>query len=311
MPRIKPPFPAQAGLWNKPTNVNNVETYANAPLILKHGAEWWAGVSDCEDKGTKMFTFSGAINQPGCVEIPYGRSMRDLLEQYGGGMKEGSTLKGFQPGGPLSGILPASDIGLPLTRPPYQERGMFLGGGGVVFFDQTTSIVDLCMYFIGFCEDESCGRCTTCRGATQRAVEILRRMANGGGRNTDIDKLKDIVQTLTWSNCLHGQFGATTVKVALNFFRDEFEEVIRDKRDRTKSLPGLITYNITAPSHESLAAAKDICPTGAISEDGGAYALDEAACIRCGACKELAPDAIEIRDRFATQAPADAAAAGG
>jgi len=311
MPRIKPPFPAQSGLWNKPTNVNNVETYANAPLILKNGPEWWAGVSDCEDKGTKMFTVSGAINQPGCVEIPYGRTMKELLENYAGGMKEGSTLKGFQPGGPLSGILPASDINLPLTRPPYQERGMFLGGGGVIFFDQTTSIIDLCLYFVGFCEDESCGRCTTCRGGTQRAVEILRRMANGGGRNTDIDKLLDIVNTLVWSNCLHGQFGATSVKVALKFFRDEFDEVIREKRDPTRSLPGLISYVITSPRDESLAAAKDICPTVAISESAGTYSLEDAKCIRCGACKELAPGAIEVRDRFAPPIPADVAAAGG
>ena len=312
MPRIKPPFPAQAGLWNKPTNVNNVETYANAP----HDSEertlnGGPGVSDCEDRGTKMFTFSGDINQPGCVEIPYGRSMRELLEHYGGGMKKGSTLKGYQPGGPLSGILPASDIDLPLTRPPYAERGMFLGGGGVVFFDHKTSIIDLCLYFVGFAEDESCGRCTTCRGATQRAVEILRRMANGGGRNTDLDKLGDIISTLAWSNCLHGQFGATTVKVALNFFREEFEQVIREKRDPTQSLPGLISYAIVASADDSLAAARDICPTAAIGEDSGNYTLDDAKCIRCGACRELAPRAIETRDRFVHTVPADATAAGG
>ena len=258
-----------------------------------------------------MFTVSGDINQESCVEIPYGRSMQELLEHYGGGMKEGTTLKGFQPGGPLSGILSAADIELPLTRAPYQERGMFLGGGGVVFFDETRSVIDLCQYFVGFCEDESCGRCTTCRGGTQRIVEILRRMANGGGRNTDIDKILDVANTLLWSNCLHGTFGAVSVKVALSSFRDEFDQVILEKRDPTRSLPGLISYVITAPSDEALPAAKAICPTAAITEEGGSFSLDDAKCIRCGACKEQAPNAIEVRDRFAVNAPADVAAAGG
>jgi NADH:ubiquinone oxidoreductase subunit F (NADH-binding) len=151
MPRIKPPFPAQAGLWNKPTNVNNVESYANAPLILRHGARWWSSVSDVKEKGTKMFTFSGHVKQAGCIEIPFGPKVRTLLEQYAGGLSGDLPLKGFQPGGPLSGVLPASDIDLPLTLDPYRERGMFLGSGGVVFFDQSACIVDLCLFFLGFC----------------------------------------------------------------------------------------------------------------------------------------------------------------
>src|SRR5690606_30461396 len=164
---------------------------------------------------------SGQIKQPGCVEIPWGMTVREVLERYAGGMQDGSELKGFQPGGPLSGILPASDVDLTLTLDPYRERGMFLGSGGIVFFDQRTSIIDLCTYFLGFCEDESCARCTTCHGGTQRAVEVLRRIGVGGGRDSDIDKLEDLVQTLVWSNCLHGQFAMTTVKLALRYFRDE------------------------------------------------------------------------------------------
>ncbi len=308
MPRIKPPFPAQAGLWNKPTNVNNVESYANAPLILRHGAAWWSGVSDAKDKGTKMFTISGAVKQAGCVEIPFGYTVRQLLEQYGGGMREGSVLKGFQPGGPLSGILPASEIDLPLALDPYRERGMFLGSGGVVFFDQHTSVIDLCTYFVGFAEDESCARCTTCRGGTQRAVEILRRMAAGGGRDSDLQKLEDLTRTLVWSNCLHGQFALTTVKLALRYFRDEFETVIREKRDPARALPGLIRYVLKNPGAESVKEAAGICPTRAIVETHAGWQLDDDLCIRCGACKEVAPDAIDVVDRFAVSAPPVAAA---
>jgi NADH:ubiquinone oxidoreductase subunit F (NADH-binding)/(2Fe-2S) ferredoxin len=309
MPRIKPPFPAQAGLWNLPTNVNNVESYANAPMIMRHGAEWWANVSDAKEKGTKMFTVSGQVRQQGCVEIPFGPPMRVLLEQYGGGMQEGSVLKGFQPGGPLSGVLPASDIDLPLTLDPYRERGMFLGSGGVVFFDQRTSIIDLCLYFLGFCEDESCGRCTTCHGGTQRAVEVLRRMAAGGGRESDFVLLEEIVASLVWSNCLHGQFAPTSVKTALKYFRDEFEMVIREKRDPTRTLPGLIEYVVSSQGDPALAEAKDICPTGAVQQAGERYLIDDGLCIRCGACKEVAPASIEIRDRFPALREATAAAA--
>jgi len=309
MPRIKPPFPAQAGLWNKPTNVNNVESYANAPLIFQHGADWWSNVSDAKEKGTKMFTFSGQINQQGCIEIPFGPSVKTLLEQYAGGMREGSVLKGFQPGGPLSGILPASDINLTLTLDPYRERGMFLGSGGVIFFDQNTSIIDLCTYYVGFCEDESCGRCTTCHGGSQRAVEILRRISMGGGRETDIDALENMVKTLVWSNCLHGQFTATSVKTALKTFRHEFEQVIREKRDPTRTLPGLIEYVVRSQGDPALPEAADICPTNAIQEERGAYEIVDSLCIRCGACKEVAPDAIEIRDRFPAFVDAAASAA--
>lgn len=311
MPRIRPPFPAQAGLWNKPSNVNNVETYANAPMILRNGAEWWANVSDTKEKGTKMFTLSGQINQTCCIEIPWGPTVRDVLEHYGGGMEEGSVLKGYQPGGPLSGMLPASEADLTLTLDPYRERGMFLGSGGIVYFDQKTSVVDLCTFFLGFCEDESCGRCTTCHGGTQRAVEVLRRIGVGGGRESDIEKLEGLVKTLVWSNCLHGQFAMTTVKLALRYFRDEFDMVIREKRDPSQSLAGLISYRVTRPDDPGIQAAAAICPVNAFVEKDGKLQIDDDPCIRCGACKELAPNAIEIVDRFPARVTAEVTAAGG
>ncbi len=314
MPRIKPPFPAQSGLWNKPTNVNNVESYANAPLILRNGAAWWCNLNPeaQPEKGTKMFSLSGVLNWIGTIEIPFGSgTMRQMLEQYGGGLHPGLTLKGFQPGGPLSGILPASDIDLPLQLGPYRERGMFLGGGGIMFFDTRTSALDLALWMTGFCEDESCGRCTTCHGGNQRAVEILRRISMGGGRETDIAKLEDIVRTLVWSNCQHGQLSPTAIKTALKSFRAEFDSLIIDKVDPSGSLPGFIEYRVRSQSDDDLPRAVAICPTAAIYEDGGQFQVDDRLCVLCGACKEVAPNAIEVRTRPRQAGYTAASAAGG
>ena len=313
MPRIKPPFPAQAGLWNKPSNVNNVESYANAPMIMRNGAAWWSGVSEAKEKGTKMFTFTGCVNWAGCIEIPFGPSVLEAMEQYAGGLKEGSTLKGFQPGGPLSGMLSASDVRLTLTLDPYRERGMFLGSGGIVFFDESACVIDMCKYFLAFCEDESCGRCTTCHGGTQRAVEILRRIQLGGGRDHDIENLEGLVQTLVWSNCLHGQFAMTSIKTALKAFPEEWREHIIEKRCRAGVCEGLIEYVVRSQGDPGLPAAEEICPTNAVQREGGQYVIVDQLCIRCGACKEQAPSGIEVRDRFPSDiamTPVPAAAAG-
>lgn len=297
MPRIKPPFPAQAGLWNKPTNVNNVESYANAPMIMRNGSHWWSSVSDAKEKGTKLFTFSGCINWAGCVEVPFGPSIHDVIEQYGGGLTEGSTLKGFQPGGPLSGIC-GPDQSLTLTLDPYRQLGLFLGGGGIVFFDQSACILDMCRYFLAFCEDESCARCTTCHGGTQRAVEVIRRIQAGGGRDTDLELFSELATTLRWSNCFHGQFAMTTIKTSLNAFRSEYIEHIEQKYCRAGVCSGLINYEVGNQSDAALPAAEEICPTRAISHQGGQYQIDDTLCIRCGACKEVSPNGIEVSDRF-------------
>jgi NADH-quinone oxidoreductase subunit F len=310
MPRIKPPFPAQAGLWNKPTNVNNVESYANAPMIMRNGAAWWSSVSEAKEKGTKMFTFSGQVNQACCVEIPFGPTIKFALEQYAGGMRNGARCKGFQPGGPLSGVVNGTGIDtLTITLDPYREKGCFLGGGGIVFFDDTACVVDMCNYFLAFCEDESCGRCTTCHGGTQRAVEMLRRIQWGGGRDVDVEKFADLVKTLVWSNCFHGQFAMTTVKTALKEFEDEFREHIVDKRCRAGVCAGLMEYTVRSQSDPALPEAADICPTGAIVGEPGSYSVEDSLCIRCGACKEVAPNGMDIRHRFALEV--SSAAAGG
>ncbi|MGE3074192.1 MAG: NADH-ubiquinone oxidoreductase-F iron-sulfur binding region domain-containing protein [Dehalococcoidia bacterium] len=254
MPRIKPPFPAQAGLWNKPTNVNNVESYANAPMIMRNGAAWWSGVSDAKEKGTKMFTFSGAIKWAGCVEVPFGPSIGEVIDKWCGGMRDGSTFKGFQPGGPLSGLC-GPDRSLSLTLDPYRSLGLFLGGGGIVFFDQNTCVLDFCKFFLAFCEDESCGRCTTCHGGTQRAVETMRRIQAGGGREHDLESLKLLIGTMIWSNCFHGQFAMTTIKTAMNAFPEEWQEHILDKKCRAGVCRDLASGNVSRPQVEELALA--------------------------------------------------------
>lgn len=311
MPRIKPPFPAQAGLWNKPTNVNNVESYANAPMIMRNGPQWWSSVSDAKEKGTKMFTFSGQIKQAGCVEIVFGPTVRSVLEQYAGGLSGGLPLKGFQPGGPLSGMLNAGNVDLTLTLDPYRERGMFLGSGGIVFFDESACVIDMCKYFLSFCEDESCGRCTTCHGGTQRATEVLRRIQLGGGRESDIDLFEGLTKTLVWSNCLHGQFAMTTVKTSLKEFRDEYLEHIIEKRCRAGVCEGLIEYRVRSQTDPAMPAAADICPTNAIQGEPGSYFVEDSLCIRCGACKEVAPNGMEVRHRFPIEVAEGGIAAAG
>jgi NADH:ubiquinone oxidoreductase subunit F (NADH-binding)/(2Fe-2S) ferredoxin len=302
MPRIKPPFPAQAGLWNKPTNVNNVESYANAPLILRGGAAWWSNVSEVAEKGTKMFNFSGDVNFMSCVEIPFGLPMRQALEQYAGGIKDGRPCKAIQPGGPLSGVISGDELDLPMTITPYRERGIFLGGGGIMFLNDTRCIVDLSEAYAAFCEAESCGRCTTCHGGSQRVVEILRRISRGGGRESDIDKLEDIAKTMFWSNCQHGQLSPNCFRSAIKFFREELLEHIVEKRCRAQVCAGLVEYRITDQGSAQLPEAVAICPTSAIRSEGGAYAIDDVLCIRCGACKEVAPGAFELRDRVGAPA---------
>jgi NADH:ubiquinone oxidoreductase subunit F (NADH-binding)/ferredoxin len=276
---------------------------------MRNGAHWWSSVSDAKEKGTKMFTFSGSVNWAGCVEIPFGPTIGEVIDRWCGGMAPGLELKGFQPGGPLSGIATANRD-LTLTLDPYRELGMFLGGGGIVFFDQHTCTVDLCSYFLAFCEDESCGRCTTCHGGTQRAVEILRRIQAGGGRDVDFENFQELVTTLVWSNCFHGQFAMTTVKTAVKAFEDEWREHIFDKRCRAGVCQGLIDYRVRSAGDPALVEAADLCPTGAIVPEGSGYTIDDPRCIRCGACKEVAPNAIEVADRFAVRV-AEGAAAGG
>ena len=298
MPKIKPPFPAQAGVFAMPSNINNVETYTNVPLILRNGAQWWAAMGSEKHKGTKMFSLSGQVQRVGILEVPLGTPTSDVVMRMAGGPPEGRKLKGIQPGGPLSGVIPASDGDIPLEPDPYKERGVLMGSGGLVILDDSNCIVDLCIYFEWFAEDESCGRCTTCFAGTRRALEILRRISSGRGRMADLELIKLLGKIAQNANCFHGQGAPTAVASMFRFFEEELLEHVQRKRCPAKVCRGLVRYQVV---HQSalLPAAEAICPTNAVVRDNGGYRIDQAKCVKCDACREQAPYAISVVDEFA------------
>jgi NADH:ubiquinone oxidoreductase subunit F (NADH-binding)/(2Fe-2S) ferredoxin len=297
MPKIRPPFPAQAGVFGKPTNVNNVESYANVPLILRNGAEWYASAGSEQHKGTKMFSLSGRVQRVGILEVPFGTPVSDVVMGIGGGPPEGRTLKGVQPGGPLSGVLPASDAGIALEPDPFRERGMLVGSGGLVVLDDSNCIVDLAIYFEWFAEDESCGRCTTCFAGTRRLLEILRRIAAGRGRNSDPEIMRLLSETMRYANCAHGQAAPTVIGSMFRFFEEELNEHLHSRRCPAKVCRGLVRYEVAHHSDE-LPAAEAICPTAAVVRENGSYRIEQGKCIKCDACREQAPYAIAVVDEF-------------
>jgi len=298
MPKIKPPYPAQAGAFAQPSNINNVESYANAPLMLRNGAGWWSSVGTEKNTGTKMFSLSGHVQRVGVLEVPLGTPTSEVVLEMGGGVPEGRTLKAIQSGGPLSGVIPASEAGIPLEPEPYRERGSLMGAGGLVVLDDTSCIVDLCIYFEWFAEDESCGRCTTCFAGTRRMLEILRRISEGRGRKADLELMRLLGGIAQNANCFHGQGAPTVIMSTFRFFEEELLEHVERKRCPAKRCRGLIRYEVLHQS-ERLAAAEAICPTNAVIQRDGNYFIDQAKCVKCDACREQAPHAVTVVDEFA------------
>ena len=299
MPRIKPPFPANAGVFGLPTNVNNVETYACAPLAFRNGVEWYKSVGTERSPGTKMFSITGDVERTGALEVPFGTPVSRLVNDACGGIRNGRALKIIQTGGPLAGFLPARTIDTPLDVDPFRELKVLMGGGGIVIGDDRTCPVDLTQYFEWFAEDESCGRCTTCLRGTQRYVEILRRIQKGDGRMSDIPLLELLTQSLAWSNCFHGQGAPAAVVSLLMYFRDELVEHIQEKRCRAGVCRGLVRYEVDPAHAADVAAGAAICPTEAIRQaPDGNYFVDQSRCIRCDACREVQPEAIRVLDAY-------------
>jgi NADH:ubiquinone oxidoreductase subunit F (NADH-binding) len=297
MPKIRPPFPAGSGVFGQGSNVNNVQSYHTAAYLLRNGMEKWASVGTERNLGSMMFTLSGAVQRVGCFELPFGTKVGAMYEVCGGGAPEGHSFKATQVGGPLTGVMPAFSLDLGMEPEVFRENKMgTLGGGGFVFLDDTDCIVDLCAHFEWFLEDESCGRCTTCHGGSQRMVEILRRIQKGGGRESDIGKFRLLADTLRYSNCVHGQATPAIIVNMLDWFVEELNEHIYNKRCPAQTCKGLITYDVdqaAAPDHmEALAKAYDYCPTGAVKLIEGQYVIEDALCIRCDACRQIAPEAI-------------------
>jgi len=294
MPRIRPPYPAQSGVFARPTNVNNVETYAYVSSIIRHGAAWYRELGTEQNPGTKMFSLSGHVARVGILEVPFGTPVRVLLEAAGG-VPDGRALKAIQAGGPLAGLLPARFIDIPLEPEAFREQGAQMGGGGIVFVDDSVCVIDLDVMVGHFVEDESCGRCTTCRGGTQRMVDILERIAAGGGRESDFERLQLLGRTIPYANCAHGQAAPTIMLNTLEHFTEEYRQHVLEKRCPARVCKGLIRYEVVRESN-GLQEAADICPTRAVVQEAGRWRIDQALCIKCDACREVAPEAIEVVD---------------
>jgi NADH-quinone oxidoreductase subunit F len=298
MPKIRPPFPAASGVFGQGSNVNNVESYHTAAWILRYGLGKYKEVGTELNAGTKMFCVSGHVERVGCFELPFGTHLRELLEVCGGGIAEGRALKAIQVGGPLTGITPEFYLDLGMEPQTYRENKLgSLGGGGFVFMDDHSCVINMLSQIHWFLEDESCGRCTTCHGGTQRMVEILRRIQRGGGRESDIGKMRLLTDTLRNANCQHGQLVPVTILHTLDWFMEELEEHIFQRRCRALVCKGLIRYEVSG-SDPNMPKAAAACPTNAIKEEGGSFWIDDELCVRCNACREIAPNAIRVVDAF-------------
>ncbi len=289
MPRIKPPFPANAGVFMKPTNVNNTETYACAAQVMQRGAAWFAEKGTERYKGTKLFSLTGNIARMGVVEVPMGTPLRVLIEEMGGGAPGGRTLKAVQPGGPLSGVLPASMLDIVLEPPPFAAQGLLMGSGGLVALDERTCMVDLTRFMNIFNQDESCARCTTCRIGNMRIVDITGRITTGKGKPEDTQHLRFLDTLLRNGNCLHGQFSGYMLMSALKFYPEEFDAHIEEQRCPAGFCPELLQYEVEPTRATEVGPGAAACPVDAFVAEGRGYWIDQSKCVRCGVCAELCP----------------------
>ena len=300
MPRVKPPFPAGSGVFFKPSNVNNVETYANAPMVIEHGAQWYIEYGTERMRGTRLFSFSGDIQRVGFMEVPFGVPLAGVIEACGG-VLPGHTLKAIQSGGPLGSMLPAREVpNLSMENAPFSALDALMGGGGIVFLGDQVCTIHMAEMFAQFVEEESCGRCTTCHGGNQRQTEIIRRTIAGDGRREDRHNLALVDRTLQFSNCVHGQFSPKIVRNTLRFFSDEYERHSSGRTCDALECEGLIQFRVTNQRDPQLAEAQAICPTAAIVGAPGNRSVNDALCIRCGACTDVAPNALVREAKPAT-----------
>ncbi len=285
-PRPRPPFPAEKGLFGKPTILNNVETYANVPRIILNGAEWFARTGTEKSKGTKVFALGGKINNTGLVEIPMGTPLRTVIEDIGGGIPGGKKFKAAQTGGPSGGCIPASLIDIPVDYDNLVRIGSMMGSGGLIVMDEDTCMVDMAKFFLKFTVDESCGKCAPCRIGTKRLLELLDKITSGNGEMEDLDRIENLATFIKEnSRCGLGQSAPNPVLSTLRYFRDEYEAHIRDKKCPAGVCKDLLTYKIDPDKCRGCTACKRGCPADAISgEPGKPHVIDPGKCIKCGAC---------------------------
>ena len=290
-PNARPPFPAIKGLWGKPTNINNVETWANIPLIINQGADFFNAIGTEGSKGTKIFSLVGKVNNTGLVEVPMGIPLRDIIYKIGGGVPKGKKFKAVQTGGPSGGCIPEAQLDIKVDFDELTQAGAMMGSGGMIVMDEDTCLVDIARYFLEFLSDESCGKCNPCREGIKQMLKILTNITRGLGREDDIERLLEIAETTRGASlCALGKTAPNPVLSTLQYFREEYEAHIRDKKCPALSCKELIAFTIDPDKCKACGACFRQCPADAIS--GGKkliHVIDQEKCTRCGACIEACP----------------------
>ena len=286
MPRLKPPFPAQAGYWMKPSNINNVETFANISWIINNGGAAFSAMGTENSKGTKVFAVTGKVKRSGLVEIPMGKTLRDVIFDIAGGIRDGHEFKAVQLGGPSGGCIPAHLLDTVIDYRALGATGAIMGSGGMVVMDETTCMVGIAKFFLEFTTKESCGKCVHCRIGTKRLSETLERIVKGQGKAGDIELLEELCTTIKdGALCGLGQTAPNPVLTTIRYFRNEYEAHINDKKCPAKECPALLTYSIDAEKCIGCSLCAKKCPVGAISgELKKTFSIDPNVCIRCGQC---------------------------
>ena len=293
-PRPKYVHTSQKGLWGRPSALNNVETFANVPLIIEHGAKWFNSIGTERSKGTKIFSLVGKVNNTGLVEVPMGMTLADIIYKIGGGIPGNKKLKGVQTGGPSGGIIPDRYLNTPVDFDELTSLGSMMGSGSIIVIDEDTCAVDLARYFVDFLCSESCGKCLPCREGLKRMREILDSIESGQGTETDIQTLQEIAELMrTASLCALGRTAVNPVLSTIRYFRDEYDAHIKDKRCPALSCKSLVSYSIDPEICIGCDLCRENCPQGAIYKDDGGFAVvDQSKCMRCGICFEICPKKV-------------------
>jgi NADH:ubiquinone oxidoreductase subunit F (NADH-binding) len=285
-PTKKPPFPSESGYLNKPTCVNNVETFANIAPIFLNGAEWFASIGTEKSKGTKVFALAGKVNNVGLVEVPMGTTLREIIYEIGGGIQDDKAFKAVQTGGPSGGVITVADLDTPIDYDSLKAIGSMMGSGGMIVMDEDNCMVDIAKFYLDFTKDESCGKCTPCRVGTKRMLEILERITEGHGTAEDLDNLQALAYMIKDSAlCGLGQTAPNPVLSTMKYFREEYENHVFNKRCATGSCKALAKYSIIADKCIGCTACARVCPVNCISgKVKEVHVIDQDKCIGCGAC---------------------------
>jgi NADH:ubiquinone oxidoreductase subunit F (NADH-binding)/Pyruvate/2-oxoacid:ferredoxin oxidoreductase delta subunit len=297
-PRVKHIHSTTRGLFERPTVLNNVETWANIPLIVNRGAEWYKEIGTEGSKGTKIFSIVGKVNNTGLVEVPMGATIRQIVYEMGGGIKEGKKFKAVQIGGPSGGCIPEQHLNLPIDYDSLSESGAMMGSGGMIVMDENTCMVDVAKYFVNFLKNESCGKCTSCREGLVQMHGMLTDITEGRGRKEDIELLEELAEIVKDASlCQLGITAPNPILTTLRYFRDEYEAHIRDKKCPAHVCKPLITFTVDAKKCVGCQQCAKKCPVGAVSgKSKQVHAINQKICIKCGICYDACKfDALEVQ----------------